>query len=222
MIVTMIGKGAEANLLLEDFSDVLYPSDVDKVLVKHRISKEYRDEKLDRKLRDSRTSLEAKLLADSKRAGVPTPIVYRVDREGMKIMMEYLEGVAVKEILEDLEPDSRKEICEVIGRQIARLHDFGIIHGDLTTSNMIRTEDGRICFIDFGLGEYSSSVEARGVDIHLLHRTLNSTHFQVASESFEAVVKGYKSELGQLSEEVIQRLREIESRGRYIAKEDRK
>ncbi len=222
MILPIIAKGAEANLILEDFSNLFYQhEDIEKVLIKNRISKDYRVEKLDEKLRDFRTVHEAKLLSDAKKAGVPTPTIYRVDRVGMKIIMEYIEGVAIKEILEDLEPKSRKEICEIIGKQIARIHDFGIIHGDLTTSNMIRDEEGKIYFIDFGLGEYNPSTEAQGTDLHLLHRTLKSTHFSVAKESYKAILSGYRQELGENAEEVIQRVKEIEKRGRYIGKEER-
>ncbi len=218
----LIGKGAEANLFLEDFEEVMYPSDIDKILIKHRIPKEYRVDELDKRLRDYRTTLESKLLSEAKKAGVPTPTVYRVDRVEMKIIMQYVEGEAVKTFLGELDPNSREELCKTIGRQIGRLHDFGIIHGDLTTSNMIRGKDGKIYFIDFGLGEYSSSIENRGTDIHLVHRTLSSSHFQIAEESFEAILKGYREGLGEEAEDVIRRVSEIEKRGRYVAKEDRK
>lgn len=218
----VIKKGAEANLILEDFSKMMYPSEVDKILIKHRISKDYRAESLDRKLRDFRTTLEAKLLSGAKEAGVPTPIVYRVDRVGMRIMMQYVRGRAVKEFLEDLTPSDRTELCGTIGKQIGRLHRFGIIHGDLTTSNMIKSEDGQVYFIDFGLGEYNSSVEARGTDIHLMHRTLESTHFKVAEESFQAMLEGYKGEMGEDASEVIERVWDIERRGRYVSKEERR
>ncbi len=217
----IIAKGAEANLILRDFSELFYPVDNRKVLVKHRIKKKYRAEKLDRRLRGFRTTLEAKLLSDAKEARVPTPTVFRVDRVQMKLVMEYIEGDPLKEFLEDLDSSSRRRVCETIGEQIARLHDFGIIHGDLTTSNMIRAEDDRIYFIDFGLGEYNSSTEAQGTDLHLLHRTLRSTHFRVAEESYRRVVEGYKSELGEVAQDVIDRVKEIESRGRYIEKDER-
>ncbi|KXA92529.1 hypothetical protein AKJ65_07435 [candidate division MSBL1 archaeon SCGC-AAA259E19] len=218
----LIKKGAEANLFLEKFSERMYPADGGKVLVKERISKRYRDEELDRKLRESRTSLEAKLLSDAKKAGVSTPVIYQVDREKTSIVMEYVEGEVVKEILEGLDSTSRRNLCRKIGRQIARLHDYGIIHGDLTTSNMIEASGGSVYFIDFGLGEYDSSKEARGIDLHLLHRTLKSSHFQVSKEAFQAVVDGYKEEFGNKADGIIRRVKEVESRGRYVPKEDRK
>jgi TP53 regulating kinase-like protein len=218
----LIKKGAEANLLLEDFSEVLHPAGEGKVVVKHRISKRYRVPDLDLSLRSSRTALEARLLSDAKRAGVPTPVVYEIDRVGMRLVMEYARGEQVKMILEDLDSSKRRELCELIGGQIARLHSAGIIHGDLTTSNMIRTREGKVYFIDFGLGEYSPSVEARGVDLHLLKRTLLSTHFRVADEAFEAVISGYKREFGKRADEVLVRVKEIERRGRYVVRRERK
>lgn len=218
----IVRKGAEANLLLEDFGDVLHPAREGKVMVKHRISKQYRVPELDTRLRDSRTALESKLISDAKRAGVPTPAIYEVDRVGMRLVMEFVEGDRVKDFLEDLDPDERRKLCELIGEQIARLHSAGIVHGDITTSNMIRAPDGRIYFIDFGLGEYTPAVETRGVDLHLLKRTLQSSHFRVAEESFAAVLDGYKREFGEKADEVIKRVKEIERRGRYVHKEDRR
>lgn len=220
--MTLIKKGAEANLLLEDFSKRMYPSDKEKLLVKHRISKKYRVKELDESLRRYRTSLEAKLLSDAKKAGVPTPLVYEVDRVNMSILMEYVEGESIKEILEVLDSPSRKNICRKIGNQIAKLHEYGMIHGDLTTSNMIRDDSGVIYFIDFGLGEYNDSVEAKGTDIHLLYRTLNSSHFEISEKSFQFVMEGYREYLGDEAEKVIKRMGEIEKRGRYVAKEERK
>ena len=215
----IVRKGAEANLLLEDFSDVLHDAQDGKVMVKHRISKKYRVPELDRQLRSSRTALESKLISDAKKAGVPTPTIYEVDRVGMKLVMEFVEGERVKIFLEEMKSGDRKKLCETIGRQIARLHAAGIIHGDITTSNMILAPDGQVYFIDFGLGEYTPAVETRGVDLHLLKRTLQSSHFRIADESFNAVLEGYKKEFGEKASEVIKRVKEIERRGRYHHKE---
>lgn len=220
--MALIKKGAEANLYLKNFEEELTPAKNIKILVKERISKEYRVAELDERLRKSRTSLEAKLLSDAKRAGVPTPTVYRVEKDEKFLIMRYIEGKAIKEILEELDPSDRREICQTIGNQIGNLHDYGIIHGDLTTSNMIRSDDGLIYFIDFGLGEYNFSVESRGTDIHLLHRALRSSHFRVAEEAFDSILAGYREGMGNGAGEVVSRVRAIEKRGRYVAKEERK
>lgn len=219
--MSLIKKGAEANLYLEDFSRTLHPAGAGRVIIKHRISKRYRVPQLDLQLRESRTALEAKLFADAKAAGVPTPAVYEIDRAAARLIMEYIEGKQVKLILDGLEPGERRKLCRLIGRQIARLHAAGIVHGDLTTSNMILTSEERVFFVDFGLGEYDSSLEARGVDLHLLGRALQSVHFRIADEAYRAVLVGYRREFGKGADEVIKRAKEIELRGRYVSREER-
>jgi TP53 regulating kinase-like protein len=219
--MALIKKGAEANLYLENFSRILHTAGEGKVIVKYRIKKSYRVSELDEQLRSSRTALEAKLFADAKLVGIPTPIVYEVDRVGMRIVMEFVDGRQVKLILDKLRPGARRRLCDVIGRQVARLHRAGIIHGDLTTSNMILTRDGKVYFVDFGLGEYNPSLEARGVDLHLLKRALQSIHFKVTDEAYRAVIAGYTREFGKGAREVIKRVEEIDKRGRYVPKEER-
>ena len=217
----LIKKGAEANLYLEPFARVLHSVGEGRVIVKHRISKSYRAPELDLQLRGSRTALEARLFSDAKRAGVPAPVVYELDRVDMRIVMEFVKGEQVKLVLDKLEPAARRKLCELIGRQVARLHRAGIVHGDLTTSNMILTREGKVYFVDFGLGEYNPSLEARGVDLHLLRRALQSMHFRITDEAYRAVLAGYKREFGEDAEDVIERVEEIERRGRYVPKEER-
>jgi TP53 regulating kinase-like protein len=92
-----------------------------------------------------------------------------------------------------------------------------LVHGDLTTSNMILTGGGKIFLVDFGLGEKNVEVEARGVDLHLMKRALQSTHYQFAEDCFKHVLKGYASVLGvEDAEKVFEKIREIERRGRYV------
>ena len=85
----------------------------------------------------------------------------------------------------------RKSLCLEIGALIGKLHQYGLIHGDLTTSNMIVNSEGKIFFVDFGLGEKTRELEARGIDLHLTKRALQSTHFRFAEECFDAVIEGY-------------------------------
>lgn len=217
----LMKKGAEANLYLEQFARVLHHAGESKVVVKHRISKRYRNPQIDKQLRESRTTLEAKLFSDAKRAGVPTPLVYEVDCVGMRIVMEFVEGQQVKLVLEKMGPKARRNLCRLIGRQVACLHHAGIVHGDLTTSNMILTREGKVYFVDFGLGEYNPSLEARGVDLHLLRRALQSIHFRITEDAYRAVLSGYQQEFGRGAGEVIKRVEEIERRGRYVQKEGR-
>jgi len=137
------------------------------VVQKRRIKKAYRITEIDALLIASRTKEEAKLIAESRTYGVSVPIIYDVDLAHGIITMEYLAGKRVKDILNSLDETERKHICQQIGESIARLHNHDIIHGDITTSNMILL-DNRIHFIDFGLGCKNSEMEAKGVDLHVL------------------------------------------------------
>jgi TP53 regulating kinase-like protein len=86
---------------------------------------------------------------------------------------------------------------------------------------MILSPEGKIFFVDFGLGEKNSELEARGVDLHLMKRALQSTHYQFWEECFRNVLSGYSSVLGsEAAEKVYEKIKEIERRGRYV--EERK
>ena len=186
------------------------------VIVKHRIPKAYRHPELDKAIRARRTAREAQALRRAKEAGVPTPVIYLVDLATATIIMELVQGKRLKELVADIGKASLPFFKE-LGHLIGRLHRAGLIHNDLTTSNVIVTPDGSLVLLDFGLSDFSVELEKRGVDIHLLKRVLESTHHEVAQEAWEALLEGYRSELGPEADEVIERAREIELRGRYVA-----
>ena len=95
------------------------------------------------------------------------------------------------------------------------MHQQGIIHGDLTTSNMILSEkDKKVYFIDFGLAFHSIKTEDKAVDIHLLKEALQSKHFLIANEIWKEFVRVY----GKQNKEVLERLEKVEKRGRYKQK----
>ncbi|MCK5587584.1 MAG: Kae1-associated serine/threonine protein kinase, partial [Candidatus Lokiarchaeota archaeon] len=182
-----------------------------------RVKKDYRVIELDKTLRVTRTVREANLLRNAKRAGVPTPIVYEIDKHETSLIMEFIEGRRLKEVLDTIDPEKRKVLSRQIGILIGRLHKHNLIHGDLTTSNMILTETGKIYLIDFGLGYNSTSVEDKAVDLHLLKRALESTHYKFVEEIFREIIKGYREEASSvLTKEVHDRMKSIRKRGRYL------
>ena len=97
---------------------------------------------------------------------------------------------------------------------IARLHNCGIIHGDLTTSNMI-LKDNQIVFIDFGLGKISDLVEDKGVDLLVFKKAISGIHYDIADDCFKSVLKGY--ELADGYNKILDKVKEIEFRGRYTS-----
>ena len=132
--------------------------------------------------------------------------------------MEYIEGKQVKNLLPKISKTDRCTLCFTIGELIGRLHMHEIIHGDLTTSNMIKNSENIIFFLDFGLGEKRDEFEAMGVDLHLMKRALESTHFRFAEECFKAVLQGYSKIVDEKkARNVFKKIEEIERRGRYVS-----
>ena len=212
--MVLIKKGAEASLFLEDWHNR-------KVIMKRRFPKRYRNNALDRMIRSQRTLHEPHIIHRAKEAGVRTPIIFMVNVSDANIIMEFVEGKPVKEVLDYVSPEKRVALSKQIGKLIGRLHKDGIIHGDLTTSNMILTPYGKVVFIDFGLSERSIELEPKGVDLHLMRRALYSTHYKHAKECFKTVMEGYSESVGkEEAKKVSAKIREIAKRGRYIADRD--
>ncbi|UCG36410.1 MAG: Kae1-associated serine/threonine protein kinase [Candidatus Bathyarchaeota archaeon] len=207
----LVKKGAEASLFLEDWQER-------QVIMKRRLPKKYRLLKVDERIRTYRTIHESQLLHSAKEAGVPTPTIFLINLTDSNIIMEYVQGTEVKRVLHNLPTESRYALNVHIGKLIGQLHKNRIVHGDLTTSNMILTTSGEVVLIDFGLGEKTSQVELRAVDLHLMKRAFQSTHFLYAKESFDAVMKGYFMVVGEeTGKKVLDKVIEIEKRGRYIS-----
>ncbi len=212
MALTIIAKGAEADILLDpDWNGR-------KALLKRRGVKKYRHPQIDADIRRYRTLHEADIIHRAKEAGVPTPLIYQLDPAGATIVMEFIEGTKVRDAVPKLSLPENLTLFRLIGEESGRLHKASLIHGDLTTSNMIKNGD-RVVFIDFGLGEISKEVEKRGVDFNLMVRMLASTHYTIMESLLEAFKEGYRASMGPEAEEVFQRADEIRRRGRYIDKE---
>lgn len=202
----IIYKGAEAEICVSKYMNY-------NVVEKRRVHKSYRINYIDDKLISSRTREEAKLMIEARNKGVSVPIIYDVDLVNGIITMEYLKGKRVKDILNNLSEKKRQTLCKKIGESIARFHNNDIIHGDITTSNMILLDD-KVHFIDFGLGEKNSEIESKGVDLHVLMEALESTHSKY-SDCFKYVLEGYKKELKDDANQVIKKIDDIVKRGRY-------
>lgn len=176
-------------------------------IIKERIKKSYRLKILDEKLRKQRTKKEAKLL---KKASELIPVPKILKEEPYILEIELIEGKKLSEHLDTL--PKALSICEQIGQHTAKLHDSNIIHGDLTTSNMILKNE-KVYFIDFGLGFESHHLEDKAVDLHLLKQALEAKHFKNFKGYFQNVLEGYK--ISKNYSAVIKQLEKVEKRGRY-------
>ena len=186
----IIAQGAEAILVKQgDF------------LIKSRIKKSYRNEILDKNLRLKRTKHESRIIEKASKF-IPVPKIIETTQD--KIKMSFIKGKKLSEFLDKMGEEEQKQVCRQIGMNISRLHENHIIHGDLTTSNMIwapkplekqsavcnikRTNPSnktiniakqkKLYFIDFGLSFHSQRIEDKAVDLHLLKQALESKHFK--------------------------------------------
>src|SRR3989344_7619899 len=156
----IISQGAEALITKKD-----------NYLIKDRIKKSYRLPEIDLKLRKSRTKKEVKLLQKSQSL-IPVPKIF--SNSDYSISIEYIKGKKLSEYLDKLK--NKLKIAEEIGKNIGILHNNNIIHGDLTTSNMIYSKN-KLYFVDFGLGFESNKAEDKAVDLHLIKQALEAKHF---------------------------------------------
>lgn len=200
----LVKRGAEAELRRTEWHG--RPA-VEKV----RLPKGYRHGSLDDALRASRIRMEARLIADARKHGIAVPILYDLDLRGHRLVMEFIDGPTIKEVLLKRLADPT-EVARGIGRLAGTLHAHGIVHGDLTTSNLL-WRDGRIYAIDFSMGERTDSPEAQGVDLRLLKEAWTSAHFDLP-DLFAEVVAAYR-EAYPRADEAVAKLAEIEDRGRY-------
>ncbi len=191
-------------------------------IIKERVPKTYRLPLLDASLRKFRTRREAKVLERLQMLKFPAPRLQEFSDRTMSITMDLIPGEKLGDILAQekfaQEGSARKKRChalgEEMGEKIALLHNAGIIHGDLTTSNMIlHAETGELYFIDFGLSLFSEKEEDKAVDLFLLERALESRHHALHPALFETVLEGYQKTCPE-AQEVLVRFQTVQKRGR--------
>lgn len=236
----LITQGAEGRLYKTTY---LFPSLP--CALKYRPPKPYRHPILDARLTRARILAEARVLVRCRRDGVPVPAVYAIDETAGWLMMEWVEGVPVRmginawlgervkagedRKLEEEKEEDQKPLVDImrrIGAAVGKLHSTGIVHGDLTTSNMmLRSSEGdeeksarekllqgEVVLIDFGLATQSSLEEDRAVDLYVLERAFGSTHPR-AENYFDEVLKAY-AETFKRAPAVLRKLEDVRMRGR--------
>lgn len=204
-----LSVGAEA-VLLRDGSRV----------TKERLKKSYRIPEIDVSLRKQRTKREAKVIA-SLQGIIPVPELIPfstkelADTQLMRVFMRYIPGPRLRDILNN---DNCKSYGKTLGSELALMHNTDIIHGDMTTSNLIvHEENGKLYIIDFGLSFFSIKVEDKAVELHLLQRALESKHPACSETMFQAVLGAYKK-TARDAKDILKRLSQVEGRGRHKQK----
>ncbi|ETN65952.1 o-sialoglycoprotein endopeptidase [Anopheles darlingi] len=220
----LLKQGAEGKLYIGNYKGT-------RCLVKERFEKKYRHPALDRQLTRQRIKAEQKAFQRCASAGVVTPVLLAVDLDGRKIYMEYLEkAITAKEFIDKMMDTDKtaaedspelKELAAQIGQMVGVLHRNNIVHGDLTTSNILLDPvEGassalpyRLVTIDFGLSHFSDNTENKGVDLYVLERAILSTHSQLPS-LFGMILESYRSHNTNRRDETIAKYEEVRARGR--------
>jgi TP53 regulating kinase and related kinases len=169
---------------------------------------------------------------------VNVPGIRMVDSTEGVLGIEWIEGRSVRRLLpgggEDDESDeadysesplkeygvSIDELMKLAGIEIAKMHRIDVIHGDLTTSNMMlrypkssQASKPDLILIDFGLSFQSTLTEDKAVDLFVLERAFSSTHPD-SEPMFASVLAAYADTMGRDWSEIKNRLEEVRLRGR--------
>lgn len=225
----LIAQGAEARLYKGIYLGM-------PCLMKERFVKNYRHPELDTRLTRERIRAESRAILRAKAAGIPTPAVYRVSAEGRSIYLEDMVNTVMLKSFIDKDVSGRSNVdhlLEYIGRElgaiVARLHSNHIIHGDLTTSNiLLETEKSsnelsvnetgdknRFILIDFGLARVDCTPEDKAVDLYVLERSLLSAHSEVPT-LFSRILHHYQLCYENKNEckQILSKYKEVQARGR--------
>ncbi|XP_058989520.1 EKC/KEOPS complex subunit TP53RK [Mustela nigripes] len=200
----LVKQGAEARVFRGHFQGRA-------AVVKHRFPKGYRHPALEARLGRRRTVQEARALLRCRRADYASNCLYMEEIEGSVTVRDYIQSTMETEKT----PQSLLGLARTVGQVLARMHDEDLIHGDLTTSNMLLkppVEQLNIVLIDFGLSFVSALPEDKGVDLYVLEKAFLSTHPNTETV-FEAFLKSY-STFSKKSRPVLKKLDEVRLRGR--------
>lgn len=209
--LTLLYRGAEADL----FTFEMGPW---KAVLKKRVRKGYRAIELDKRIRTERTSREALAMHAVKCLGVRAPTLLEINPNECSIIMTYVHGTSARSALDSTSPPDSKSILTDLGRQVGLLHGGDIVHGDLTTSNIIIDSGLRTHMLDFGMSSHTSEGEAMGADLHLLERSIATSHTSETRASIRAFLKGYAESVGAArARAVFKKASTIARRGRYFA-----
>lgn len=227
----LITQGAEGRLYKTTY---LLPSIP--CALKYRPPKPWRHPTLDARLTKHRILSEARILAKCRRDGVRVPTVYALDEAQGWLMLEWIPGAPVRAGINArlgsrtegiAQDEALKGLMRKIGAAVGKLHKIGIVHGDLTTSNMMldptagvaanghadgESLHGEVVIIDLGLASGAVQEEERAVDLYVLERAFGSTHPR-AECVFQEVLDAYR-ETHKQAPGVLKKLEEVRMRGR--------
>ncbi len=198
--MNVLYRGAEAEIVKSVWLGI-------PCVIKRRVKKDYRHPDIDEKIRKERLKNEAKMIIKA-RSAVKTPHVLDINEESYELVLEYIEGEKVKELLE--KQKNVEMFGKLMGEAVRKLHENGIIHNDLTTSNFL-FDGERLWLIDFGLAERSQRLEDKATDLVVFKRMLKASHWDVFDDVWRGFLEGYNAD-----KKILSKVDEIEKRAKYM------
>ncbi len=207
-----LAKGAEAVIYRGLFLQT-------PIILKHRLPKTYRLPQIDQTIRLQRLRAEARILTEAWKIGARVPALIGIDPNNYTLLIEEIQGEILFSLMNSIPLTLLKSIFEGVGQQVGHLHENNIIHGDLTVFNVIIKKKSSPWLIDFGLGHISNEIEKKADDLLTFYSTLKaiSYDYQALFEEFQlGYFRVYKK-----GRKTFEHMKKIQSRARYIAREDR-
>ncbi|RWS10090.1 hypothetical protein B4U79_15052 [Dinothrombium tinctorium] len=184
---------------------------------KERFVKTYRNHVLDERLTKERIRAEVRALVKIKTKcnllGPLLPTILFVGERDV-VIKDLMPVKPLHDYLDSLDANENKMwLLKLIGVVIGKIHDCGVIHGDITTSNLLVDENRNVIPIDFGLSSFSTKSEDRAVDLYVFERSLQTTTV-LDSNAFSEILNHYSREMQRQGAEVLKKLEQVRLRGR--------
>jgi len=225
----IIAQGAEAIITKEG-----------EKIIKNRIPKSYRLPILDEQLRKKRTKSEAKIL-EKLQGKVNVPKLLKQNQFDIEI--EFINGDKLSNTLNSYTEKKQQTTMKLLGKELTKMHNLGIIHSDLTTSNMILVNNSKQTPKKNNLphqhqiintGSCQATIkESEAQKLYIIDFGLSFHSFRLEDKAvdlhlikqaleakhFQNYKKLYKSFISAYKpkdkKQVLAQLQEVESRGRY-------
>ena len=86
------------------------------------------------------------------------------ETNGSWMVMEFIEGQNLRDILQaegPLDPETVMGVLDQVGKALTHIHSQGLVHLDVKPQNLIRTPDGTMKLIDFGVAQWADSPQEK-------------------------------------------------------------
>ena len=145
-------------------------------------------------------------------------------RSRMYIVMEYVDGVSLREIMRDERPlrtaralDFACQVCEAM----VYMHGQGVVHRDLKPENALITADGKVKLMDFGIAldqsarrlTWSGLSTTIGTPDYMAPEQVSGRHGDVRTDIYALGTMLFEMVTGNLPFAANQRLRDDASQG---------